>query len=532
MADNIGKLSLLVTADHQGLTSGLGTASGDLQKFGTSTGNQIAGMEQAFSKAGDGVKGIFDGLKSGGLTGALDAATSQVAGLANSFVTMAGLGGTFAVGFIAGLGAILALANSVSDKMNEINKLGKAIGASGEEAQVLVRVFERAGLSAEDARTTLLKFTDALGDIRHNLDGPQAKVLERLGLDPEEISKKSPAEAFETIVAAMGRLGDAAERNSAAQALFGKRFTDLEPIVRRGSAAFNDARRDIDQFGASPAVLKMAEETAKINRELANAPSLWKTLMQGFNETLVTIANMWANFRKDWHNFWANLGFFGGKKIGEGGESGPKGPAAPPVDFEERRRARAADAEAQKLTKELELQAKTFGMTATEAKLFKLQMDGASEATLEQARRQAEIIKALEERKKLESELEGLRKSGQTGLEKFQATLLQINKIQAAGLTGSLENARLLGQAFRDLERSLGGSPSSFALTGINADSLEAAKIQADLEIRARNGADDPQNRVVQVLEAARQIQEEQLAELRALGEAMRNAPVLGVPRT
>ncbi|WP_417398360.1 hypothetical protein [Gimesia chilikensis] len=169
----------------------------------------------------------------------------------------------------------------------------------------------------------------------------------------------------------------------------------------------------------------------------------------------------------------------------------------------------AATDSANKLIDKLKEQIATFGMSATEAELFKLQQQGASQALLDQAKALQNQIDGLEKLKKasedaraaqqkMKDEAKSIYDATRTPLEKFRAEFLNLVKLFKAGLIDRDTFQRAVAQAkqgFKDATKkddpkdtSSGGGLSG----AIKANSQEARS----LLLRSRMAGASPINKV------------------------------------
>lgn len=169
----------------------------------------------------------------------------------------------------------------------------------------------------------------------------------------------------------------------------------------------------------------------------------------------------------------------------------------------------AATDSANKLIDKLKEQIATFGMSATEAELFKLQQQGASQALLDQAKALQNQIDGLEKLKKasedaraaqqkMKDEAKSIYDATRTPLEKFRAEFLNLVKLFKAGLIDRDTFQRAVAQAkqgFKDATKkddpkdtSSGGGLSA----AIDANSQQARSIL----LRSRMAGASPINKV------------------------------------
>jgi len=125
--------------------------------------------------------------------------------------------------------------------------------------------------------------------------------------------------------------------------------------------------------------------------------------------------------------------------------------------------------------------------------------------------------------------------STRTPFESFQRTLRQnqsdrmsLNAEVPGGLAQALQSLRRGdSNAFFALERSIGQGPSSYAMSGADARGVEGARLVADLEVRRQAEGTTQEDRVRLVLEASREIQQQQRDISERIARALENNPGL-----
>lgn len=525
MAETVGKLNLKLAVDGSEFGPGLQRESQNLERFGEKTATTAEKIKAGFAGVGRAGQDVFRGFASGGPTGAIDALGGAVGGLGEKVAALAGPIGITVAAFTAGFLAINKLAEDTTKRLNDINRLSRLIGENGQSTQTLLNVFDTAGI--DDAQGTLLRFFDKLGELRQSLSegnggGQTGDVLRRIGLDPNAIANASPTQAFEQIIIALHNVNNAYDRATASQAIFSRQFRDMAPIIDRGAAAFAGAQNRTQLAGASNATLAAAEEARRIERQLAES---------GLTSGTDAIGRMWDSFASRWQlgyqRFRRDLYQALGAEI------------RPPVQAQNQiaetfqfnaaaaaaERTRMANQEATKLLDTWNRSLETAGMTTRQIELQKIEQSGASNTLIEQLRLRNRELELLEERNRREQQLRAIIQGNQGALSTFLDRLVAL---RAAFNLPDRDRTTVLAASFRDLERSLGlGSQQSLALDGVGANTVEGARIIADRQARDRNGADNIQTRVLEVLLLSRELQQAQLRESQAIARALENIPQL-----
>lgn len=191
--------------------------------------------------------------------------TAGIDKLIGSVKTLASAFG-IAFGATAVIGGIKNLIGGALDMADALDDTSKQLGVSAEKLQGWVAAAQLGNATAEDVST-------AIGKMNVNLDtGSKQTVtaLKALGLEFHAIRGLNVSEQFETIVTAIMKIPDPADRARAAVELFGKGGQSLLPAIAD------------DMVKVGNAATKMDNETVK---SLAEAKEAWET----FGRT-VTIA--------------------------------------------------------------------------------------------------------------------------------------------------------------------------------------------------------------------------------------------------
>lgn len=190
-------------------------------------------------------------------------AGEQIRGLARDVAVL----GTATAGVGAGL---IALVTRVGNAGDATAKMAKRVGIGVEALQELRYAGEREGASAEEVDKALARLTVTLGKARSagkaagkgfSIPGLQMlgeKVesggaggddpFKRLGLNAKKLAALKPDEQIARIADAMGKLTDA-QRAAAAQELLGQGGLALIPLLKGGSKAIEQYRREARQLG-------------------------------------------------------------------------------------------------------------------------------------------------------------------------------------------------------------------------------------------------------------------------------------------
>jgi hypothetical protein len=476
MAETVGTLAYKMSVESAQFNAGMNQAGQQIDKLAQQSAGSSSLISSAFGRITDSAKSAFNGLTSGGISGAVSSIGGSLTSAVSGVAAALGPAGLAVAAFTAGLAALANQGLSTSKALADVTRFARVIGDTPKNAAVVQRVLQNAGLDAASAQQTMLRFFDRIGDMRRNLEtggrgGETGDILRRIGLDPVELSKLNAATAFEEIAVAISGMSRETDRASAASAIFGRSWQEIESIMRRGRGAFQDARRQVEAV-ASEIALANAARAAGIQRER----------VREFGE-------LTDGAQGAWNRFWArmDLGWEHTKtRATEAAEwianrfgttlrlpqvPGRETPANIRLDP-----IREANRDAENLLRTWQRTAETIGMSTREVEIFRLQQRGADVGLLEQ---QDRLIRRLEEESRLR---------------------------------------KTIADQFDRLR------PESLALTGMDFNSLDNFKLLAGLQTMQNNGLNDPRERDRIVLDAINDTLNLILDETR---DANRNAPRL-----
>ena len=164
------------------------------------------------------------------------AINANFAGLSQSAASFAK---TFAGAFGLSLtvGAVVAFGKQIVSAASDVADLSKKTGLSAEAIQRMQFVADQTGTSLE-------AMTEASFRLGVRLSGGGSSVRKAahdLNLEWAALRAQSPEEQFNTIVAALARVGDASERNRIGVELFGKSFSSIAAAVAQDYAKIASA---------------------------------------------------------------------------------------------------------------------------------------------------------------------------------------------------------------------------------------------------------------------------------------------------
>lgn len=210
--------------------------------------------------------------------------------------------GFFGAFSVAGAAAFVAATARGIDKLND---LADATGASVENLSALEDVAARTGTSFDTVGDSVVKFNKVLSEAKPG--SATAKILEKLGLDAEELRRIDPAEALRQFSVALAQFSDDGDKARIVQALLGKGMREIAPFLKDLStqtellAKVTTAEaRAAEQFNQQLSALSKNSTDA--------ARSLTSKLLPSLNEVFDRVKAGRQTFGGFWEALLANAG--------------------------------------------------------------------------------------------------------------------------------------------------------------------------------------------------------------------------------
>lgn len=208
----------ILTANADGLASGLSKANSDLQAWGRSAGG---GLRTSLI---ENVGGIGKGGGLGGIGGAITGVLGKIPGPAMA-----------AGAALAGVGVA---AHEVFDTLTDLaatNKAAEVLGVSASQYAGMQKVLERVGVEGADVTTMFAKMGKNILD-----SSAAADQFATMGIDMGELRGANLADQFKMIAEGFTRIPRGAEQARAALEIFGKSGATLLPILQKGKAGIDE----------------------------------------------------------------------------------------------------------------------------------------------------------------------------------------------------------------------------------------------------------------------------------------------------
>ena len=218
----------------------------------TAGASKDLGMEiQQTGEMADDAGSRFEGLKD-----VLKGVGAAVCG------AMAAIGG-------AALGAgkaMYGMATAAAEAGNEVATTALKMGMSRQGVQEWDYVLSQNGASLYHLSYGMRNLQNAMGDLRED-GGKVGQAITRLGLNFDEVRRKSPEDAMNAIVTAMQGLPESTEKTNMALQIFGRRAgMELMPLLNSSADATDELRQRAHELG-----MVMSEENIDAAQGFSNS---------------------------------------------------------------------------------------------------------------------------------------------------------------------------------------------------------------------------------------------------------------------
>ena len=266
-------------------------------------------------------KTLKDSTKDTEKAGGKMAAGMKVAAAGFTAVTAAAAATT------AGIVAIVAKNTQLIDNLA---KSSDRLGTTTEALAGLRWAGKLTDVSQQDLQKSIEKSTRRIGMATAGY-GAARKSLKQLGLDSEELAKKSPDRAFEDITEALAGIPNAATRSAIGFDIFGNQAQKLTTLTQGGKKGLRELREEAEflglevsrgaasliegfndnldrmtaladgagrQFtvGLAPALNIASEEIVKLLSDVRGGPDAFKSFGESVGEVIIDAVVMFSNF--------------------------------------------------------------------------------------------------------------------------------------------------------------------------------------------------------------------------------------------
>lgn len=236
-----------------------------LIKLGLNSAEYLKKLNTARQKTGGAARDIKRRLSS------IQGGFNKAAGAAGRLARMAGL----AAG--AGGGGLALLVSRSATTQDQLAKTSQKLGVAVDDLVELRLAAERySGMSETVFDTALQRQTRRVAEAAQGM-GEAQDALKELGLDAQDLAKKSPDEQFRLIARAMAEIPNQGDRVRLSFKLFDTEGVALVNTLMAGEDGFINARREAEEFGLilseidSKALADAKKETDRLGDALEGA---------------------------------------------------------------------------------------------------------------------------------------------------------------------------------------------------------------------------------------------------------------------
>lgn len=208
----IAELAVNFTANTGGLDSGVGRATGALQRFKTEAEKASYAVDQEFGRLNKSLSAI-------GINGSAVASSVAKVGLA-----MVGLSAG------AGLAVMVGMFDKSVESAAKLQEMSEKTGASIEKLSGIAQIAKIEGADMDAVSSAMAKLAvnmEASGGASKKM----SDALGRIGLSLSDLKGKDTGSMFEMISRSMSKYGESAGKTAVAVELFGKRGAELIPTM-------------------------------------------------------------------------------------------------------------------------------------------------------------------------------------------------------------------------------------------------------------------------------------------------------------
>jgi hypothetical protein len=256
MADNIVISAIAKVVDQ---------ASGPMKAIANvikGVGDQAKETTRFFGKIGGEIKGAIGGLgdilgKAGGAIGKMGQQSGAL------FGPLSGLTG------LLGVGGITKAITDFSAKAVDISRTARALGVTTDALQQ----FRLAAGNADVADTALTKLRQTLIQLNKGGKATEATVelLGKMGVNAEAIKAGKLEEILPLIAKGFEENVDPQQQAAAAQALFGKSWAEVLPLLQKGTAGLAEGAAKFKELGIAAKDIAAGKEAAAAMKALGAA---------------------------------------------------------------------------------------------------------------------------------------------------------------------------------------------------------------------------------------------------------------------
>lgn len=251
-----------------------GTSAEELSKLRTQINNAQADANKTAKQIKDlGTETEGTGKKFSGLGDTLGK-VGKAAGVAMAAI------GTAAV---AAGKKLFEMAKETAAAGDEIDKESQKLGLTAETYQKLSYAMDMSGSSISDLSKGIKTIGSDLADFQNGVEGASEKY-EKLGISMTNTDGelKSSEEILLDTIEALSNMENETQRNAAAQEIFGKSASELNPLLNAGAQGIRDLMQEAEDYG-----MVMSNDAVKASADFDDAMTRLSGTVQGLKNDMV-----------------------------------------------------------------------------------------------------------------------------------------------------------------------------------------------------------------------------------------------------
>ena len=267
---------------------------GEAKSAGVNIGNVFS------SAVGEGASGLSSKLQGLGVdltdvTEKLGISSEAMSGLSAAFTSGAAAAAAYAVPIIAIVSELVKLSNEASKFGDSVATLAIKYNTSTAAIQKFQYMAELTDTSVETVTGSITKLTRSMSGAQDGT-GAAAEAFAKLGINVTNGngSLRSANAVFAEAIDALGRVGNATERDALAMEIFGKSAAELNPLIAQGSERIRELANEAENSGyvLSDKMIAILAEGDDATQRLSNS-------MDGFKNTLGALVTPAVTVFKD-----------------------------------------------------------------------------------------------------------------------------------------------------------------------------------------------------------------------------------------
>lgn len=146
--------------------------------------------------------------------------------------------------------AMVDTVNEITDLGDEIDKQSQKLGITAENYQMLSYAVERCGADVEDFKKGTINISKELAKVQNGTKDA-GKTFDELGVSLKKAdgSMRSTEDVLLDSIDALANVQDEVKRNSLANAIFGKSYSELIPLLNSGSKGIKSLMQESKSYG-------------------------------------------------------------------------------------------------------------------------------------------------------------------------------------------------------------------------------------------------------------------------------------------